>query len=281
MTQEQIQIGRSVQEQSHRAEAARLIKDGGVVGQFVRGVCILWIDAENRAAADRIYEIKGAKRLGRPFSVLLETHSFISILDGAVVHPDLHPFFFDPDELEDRLGALCMIRAPIRRDVARKLPEYTYTESEDGTCWVQTWVPCGHKPGRQILEEMWSIGMRLPGVTSMNVSGEPEIVEQGDGMAFCEQHEVPLFLEDQLDTGRVRGSFPIISIDADGVHLVRSGHFPPYIFKYLLDGTEIDLSQVRQPKYPIVNTHSEETARRLPAAQIRREILEMLDGEMP
>ncbi len=278
MTQEQVQVLRSVQEKAHRAEAARRIKDGGVVGQFVRGVCILWIDAENRDAVDRIYAIKGAKRQGRPFSVLLETNSFISILDGTIIHPDLHPFFFDPDELEDRLGALCMIRAPIRKDAARKLPDYTYTQSEDGTCWVQSWVPCGHTPGRQMLEEMWSIGLRLPGVTSMNVSGEPEIVEQEDAVAFCDRHDVPIFLEDSLDTGMVRGSFPIISIDAEGLHLVRSGHFPPYLFKYLLDGTEIDLSNARRPKYPIVNTHTEAAARRTPAAQIRREILAMLDG---
>ncbi len=196
MTQAYIQIRRTVQEKADRMEAARRIKDGEVVGQFVRGVCILWIDAQNREAVKRIYAIKGARRVGRPFSVLLETNSFISILDKEAIHPGLHAFFFDPDELEDRLGALCMIRAPIRKAAADKLPGYAYTTAEDGSRWVQSWVPCGHKPGRQLLEEMWSIGIRLPGVTSMNVSGDPEIVEQDDALAFCEDHDVPLFLQD-------------------------------------------------------------------------------------
>ncbi len=278
MSQEQISIAYSVQEQSHREQAARSIKEGKVVGQFVRGVCILWIDAENRRAADRIYQIKGAKRAGRPFSILLETRSFISILDQEAIHPNLHRFFLDPDELEARLGALCMIRAPIQRKAVQKLPGYTYTRTEDGTYWLQSWVPRGHAPGRQLLEEMWSIGIRLPGVTSMNVSGEPEIVDQDEAVAFCEEHDISMFLQDQLDTGMVRGSFPIISIDLEGVHLVRSGHFPPYLFKYLLDGTEIDLSGARRSKYPIVNTHTEEAAQRMTAERIRKEILEMLDG---
>ncbi len=278
MTQQQISIAHSVQEQADREEAACRLCDGQVIGQFVRGVCILWIDAENREAADRIYQIKGARRVGRPFSIMLETNSFISILDKEAIHPALYRFFFDPDELEDRLGALCLVRAPIRKRAAEKLPEYTYTAAEDGTYWIQTWVPCGHKPGRQMLEEMWSLGLRLPGVTSMNVSGEPEIVEQADALAFCEANNVPMFLQDPQDTHVVRGSFPIISIDRRGVHLLRNGHFPPYLFKYLLDGTEIDLSHAIPSKYPIATTHTQEQAREMPAAQIRKELLRRLDG---
>lgn len=278
MTQEHIHIARSVREQVHREEAACRLCDGQVVGQFVRATCILWIDAENPQAAERIYQIKGAKRTGRPFSIMLETNSFIAILDEEAIYPALHRFFLDPDELEDRLGALCMVRAPILKQIAKRLPEYAYSVSADGTCWLQSWVPCGYIPGRQVLEEMWSIGMRLPAVTSMNVSGQPEIVEQDEAVAFCERYSIPAFLRDPLDTGAVRGSFPIISIDRQGAHVVRAGHFQPSLFKYLLDGTEVDLSGMSPSKFPLLKTHTEAEARETPAPQLRKELLRIMDG---
>jgi hypothetical protein len=111
----------------------------------------------------------------------------------------------------------------------------------------------------------------------MNLSGQPEIVEQYEGIAFCKAQEIPLFLADYKDSSRVRGSFPIVSIDRGGVTLLREGQFPGYLVAYLF-GAEVDMTNAARAKYPVVRTHCERCAGRVSPRQLHDEIVEYLDS---
>lgn len=266
----------SFRERSNCREAARLMAAGYTVGAFVRTTCGIWIDGSSAAGVDAVYRIKGQKRVGRPFSMLLDAPRFVARLDPDQLAPALHDIFLDPDKLAARLGDLCFIRAPITAAAAGALPEELWSRTPDGTFWLQNWVGCDNAPALMLLEEMAAQGTELPVATSMNVSGQPEIVDQEDGAQFCREHDIPLFLHDPAHRGHVQGSYPIISIDHDGVHLLRHGHFPGELFRYLLDGLPVTLEGARPATYPLVPTHDEATAATLDGPTLRCQIAEAL-----
>lgn len=157
---------------------------------------------------------------------------------------------------------------------------FAVSQTSDGAYWMQTWLPTVDSPASLLVEELREEGVELWAVTSMNVSDQPEIVEQDEGIAFCGTHGIPLFLADPEDKRAVRGSFPIIGIDRGGIRLIREGHFPGYLFEYLLGDAHVDTSQPIPAKYPLLLTPSREAASKLPAHQLRKEIIARLDGEV-
>lgn len=258
-------------------QAAQLVKAGVPIGLFVRGVCVLWIDGENCAATEAIYRIKGERRVGRPFGTVLQAAAFVELLDENKLPASLRNVLLDADELAARLGDLCLIRAPITTDAAEKLPPSMVSSTPDGTYWLQNWIPFEHQAVCLLVETMRKQNVTLPAVTSMNISGQAELVEQGAGIEFCQAHRIPLFLADPANTGIIRGSFPIIQVDQTGITLVREGHFPGFLFRYLLDA-EVDISQAVPSKFPLFQTHSMAAARNTPAYQLRREMIARLEG---
>jgi len=173
---------------------------------------------------------------------------------------------------------LCLIRAPIKKSVAQALPPDILSQSADGTNWLQNCEITGSGPVIALIQTIRNKGVEFPAVTSMNVSGQPEIVGRVEAEAFCREHSIPLVLANQEDGRKVRGSFPIIEVGEAGVKLVREGHFPGYLFRYLLDGAEVDLSGALPSKFPIMITHSEQVAARTNPGRLREEIIAGLEG---
>jgi tRNA A37 threonylcarbamoyladenosine synthetase subunit TsaC/SUA5/YrdC len=258
-------------------EAVRLIKAGYPVGSFVRAVCAIWVDAADPDAIKTIYRIKGERRVGRPMSTILPASDFVPLIDPAEVPPGLRDVLLDPAELEARFGSLGFIRVPIRQDAAASLPSSVLSRTPDGKYWLQNYIPSANDGIRLLLDEMRAQGVRLPAATSMNISGQPEIVEQEEGAAFCDSYSIPLFLGDPDDKAQVRGSFPIVGVDHTGVRLLREGQFPGYLVRYLL-GSEVDMSPAAQAKYPILRTHCERCAGRISPRQLHDEMISLLDG---
>ncbi|MFL5735674.1 MAG: hypothetical protein ACJ78Q_21155 [Chloroflexia bacterium] len=267
-----------ISEAANREWAARLIKEGASVGSFVRSVWVLWIDPANRDGVDAIYRIKGAKRTGRPMGTTLGAQSFVEMLDPDRIAPGLRTIFLDPQELESRLGMLCLVRAPIRKSAAEILPPSLVSQAADGTYWLQNCVMTGSTPVAGLVQAMQDHGIRFPAVTSMNISGQPEIVDRAEAEAFCREHGVPLVLTGPEDKHAVRGSFPIIEVGPVGARVVREGQFPSYLFRYLLDGAEVELSGAAPARFPVVRTHSEEVAGRTGGKQLREEIIARLES---
>ncbi len=268
----------SITDAASRERAARLVKNGAAVAAFVRSVWVLWIDPANHEAVETIYRIKGEKRTGRPMATALGAETFVELLDPDRIAPGVRKIFLDPEELKLRLSMLCLIRAPIKRSAVEMLPPIIVSHTPDGTAWLQNCVTTGPAPAVRLAESILGQGVAFPSVTSMNVSGLPEIVQQDEAEAFCRERRVPLALIDPGDKPLVRGSFPIIGVNKQGVRLIRNGHFPGYLFRYLLDGAEVELDGAALAKFPLVRTHSEEEASGTGATRLREEIIARLSG---
>lgn len=243
---------RSIRDAQDCLFAAEQLLRGRVVGSYVRGVCGLWADGRNAAALDTLYRIKGVAREGRPLGTTLDGRLFLDLLDTERINASVHDLFGNARRLDDRLGSICFIRAPIHEVHGRALPPRLVSQSEDGTYWLQNWLPAGCRSTPVWMAAVQQVGLMLPVATSMNVSGRPELVSEADGIAFCREHQIPVFLADPRSVPGVMGSFPIIRVGGDGLTLLREGQFPARLMEGLLAEYTIDLSNYRAAKYPHV-----------------------------
>ena len=258
--------------------AARQIESGEVVGSYIRGVCGLWIDGASAKAIDLIDEIKGEKRASRPFGTTLDGAEFARMIDPGQIAPSTRGLFLDAEQLRSRLGSLCFIRIPIRKQVGIELPPRLVSQTEDGTYWLQNWIPWGCRSSRLWMEALKGQKIEFPSATSMNVSGNPELVEQEAGVEFCESQGISTFLGDPESRYEVKGSFPILQVDKAGISLIREGHFPGILFRYLLQEWEIALSDYKPAKYPLVQLPEELQSGASTGHQLRLDLIEHLDG---
>jgi len=258
--------------------AARQIDSGEVVGSYIRGVCGLWIDGASAKAVEHIDEIKGEKRAGRPFGTTLDGAEFARMIDPDQIAASTRGLFLDADQLRSRLGSLCFLRIPIRKQVGIDLPPRLVSQTEDGTYWLQNWIPWGCHSSALWMEALQGQKIEFPFATSMNVSGNPELVEQEAGVAFCESQGISIFLGDPQSRYEVKGSFPILQVDKAGIRLIREGHFPGILFRYLLQEWEIDLSDYKPAKYPLVQIPEALQFGALAGEPLRLALIERLDG---
>ena len=259
--------------------AAQLVSAGEPVGTYIDDVGTIWVDATNPAALQKVETIKGEKRTGRPLTAILFAADVVPLLDEEKIPATLHPIFLDPNELAARLGAIAPMRLPVRPAAAAQLPPVLITRTADGITWLQTLLPDGHPTISELVRAFNKAGVNLPGATSMNVSGQPEIVDQEKALAFSHQHGIPYLLRDPHSSHRVEGSFPILGVGPDGVALLREGHFPGRLFRDLLEYEDIDLSHAKPAKYPIPAAIREHfTHHGLPPHELRAELLRAIQG---
>jgi tRNA A37 threonylcarbamoyladenosine synthetase subunit TsaC/SUA5/YrdC len=246
----------SIRKGEDRHEAVRLIKEGFPVGIFVRSVAVIALDGMDPNAVDKIYRLKSERRGDKPMATILPAKILAGLIDAERIPPELHEIFLDARELESRLGTLTSVRVPIRPQAASELPSGLAPQGDDGIYWLQSWVPDQSSPGGLLVKEFEQQGVKLPGVTSMNTSGEPEIVDQAEALNFSAAHGLALFLGDPQAGGSVRGSFPILEVGPAGIRVIRQGHFSAGLFQRLLDGAAVDESHARAAKYPLLQTDS-------------------------
>jgi hypothetical protein len=223
-----------------RQKAADLAKEGQPIGSYNRGVCAIWGDGANPEFPATVAKIKGELRGNRPLAASLSTERFVEMLDLSKVPPSLHDTFLNAKKLADATGSLCFFRAPITDAAARTLPPSMVSEI-DGVKIIQNWDAKGHRPTHKLLRAFEHEGIEFPAVTSMNVSGEPEITSQQQGIEFSQVRGIPMFLEDPKDPHRAVGSYTILGLSDSGLQLVREGNIPSEVIQKLL-GVEIDTS---------------------------------------
>lgn len=259
-------------------KAATLATEGIPTGTYIRGVCGLWADGQNSKGLDAIYRIKGAERSARPVGTTLMSSAFVELLDVGKIHRSIRGLFLDNRELVNRLGSICFLRVPIKKEVGESLPARLVSRADDGMYWIQNWLPEGCRATQAWMEALRNMNIVLPVATSLNVSGEPEIVDQEEGRKFCEENQVPIFLVDRKSPGRAKGSFPILRVNSDDLTLLREGHFPAALFQSLLDGWGVDLSSYQPAKFPPVDIPIAITRGMASPEQLRLNLLEYLDG---
>ena len=239
----------SLNDSSARLEAVRIIKNGEAVGVFNRGVCAIWGNGRDKHFYEEVIRIKGEKRGEKPLATTIRTRDFLELIDKKKIPRFLHGILLNPENLALRIGSLCFIRAPIKAGAAKKLPSYLSSKIDESTYVMQNWDAYGHDSLDNFMDLLQKEGVDFPSVTSMNFSGETEIVDQEEGIEFSQKSGIKIFLTDKLDTGKVKGSFTIISLSEDGLKLIRDGNIPGHVFPYLFEA-DINTKDSIPAKFP-------------------------------
>lgn len=268
---------KSIHDPIARSEAVELVVHGEPVGIYNRGVCAIWGDGNNNEFYEKVVKIKGENRQKKPLATTLRTSDFIQLIDQAEIPDFLHSIFQDPVSLVERTGSLCFLRVPVKKELASQFPPYIVSKNAEGLYEMQNWDANGHAPTHAFIDELLQNGINLPAVTSMNLSGDPEIVDQSEGIEFAKKTGIRIFLTDEKDTGMAKGSFAIVGVGKSGISLVRDGHLPSYVFPYLFE-VSVDTQIAIQPKYPQIEFPKDYFNGDTPS-QMRKKIIEFISNE--
>lgn len=239
----------SIWDRVDREYTAGYVLNGGIVGVFNRGVNALWIDAKNHAAVSKLQEIKGEGRQGRPVALTIGFDVFARMIDTNSLTAELQEFLALSRDLKNELGSLCFIRAPLKPEFIDRVPYSSISVDEKGRTWIQTWDPYGHKPTDDLIRIMVGLGIEFPAVTSMNISGQPEIVDQIGGERFCREYGIPVYLKDEKTRLDLQGSYTIITLSEKGAELTRDGNVPGRAIQSILR-VPLITEGARQSNYP-------------------------------
>lgn len=264
-------VGSLLSEQD-RALAAKEVAKGNVIGVFNRGVNALWIDSKNSAAVKRLQQIKGEQRKDRPLALTIGFETLAGLVDHGSLHSEAQEIV--SRNLKKELGSLCFIRIPLKNQSIANFPDSTLSFDENGQAWVQTWDAHGHTPTEKLIKLMIRQNIKYPGVTSMNISGKPEIIDQDQAEYFCRQNNISVYLKDPKSHRDLKGSYTIIALEKDGVKLKREGNIPSWIIEKIV-GVKLQSSGAKQPVHPQIS-FPEQLIEGLPAEGIRRAVLDFL-----
>lgn len=246
----------SLWDNKDRLKAATLVARGEVVGIFNRGVNALWVDTENNSALKKLVKIKREERVNRPISLTLDLNQFIKAVDLGYISKEVRDFLSVSEELKENFGSLCFIRAPLKKELIGKIPKVAFYEDNKGIIWIQSWDPYGHIFTESFINSILSLGVKFPGVTSMNISGQPEIVDQKEAERFCLENKISYYLKDPYSNPKLQGSYTIITLSEKGIELTRDGNIPgKYIqtifgFNFISNGSLPKAAKYPQIEFP-------------------------------
>lgn len=238
----------SLRSREDRILAAKLLAKGEMVGIFNRGVCALWFDGGDQKAVRKMWKIKGEGRRGRPIALTLDFNQFIPMIDVELLPSDLRNLILAPD-FSSKVSSLCFIRAPIKATHQNLVPDHAKSFTSDGVCMIQNWDSFGHHPTERFLNEVKRMGVKHPAVTSMNITAQPEIVDQKQGEEFCKKYGILIFLKDPKAHPKHLGSYTIFTFGREGIKLDRDGNIPARLFTKIF-GIPIDTKGAKKPYYP-------------------------------
>ncbi len=200
------------------ARAIDAARGGAVIGAHFGTVFGLIVDGSHPDVADDIMRIKGAARGHKPLGVCLPPDRLTSVIDLPSLSPRLRALVSAP-WFAEKLAAMVAVRAPLAPEAG--IPDPLRSQV-DGTAWVQVFDPT-RMPGASVLiAAMWQAGMRWVAATSMNDSGQTEIVELDDAADFARRHGLPVLFE-ATAVHAASGSLPILELRADRLWLDRHG----------------------------------------------------------
>lgn len=239
----------SIWDWTDREYAAGVIKNGGIVGVFNRGVNALWINGQDLTAVTRLQEVKGEGRVGRPVALTIGFERLVEMIDPDVLTDEVRRFLEVTQDLKTHLGSLCFLRVPLKHDLMKAVPQSSLSIDTQGRPWIQTWDPFGHQPTEDFIKRSENLGVEFPAVTSMNISGQPEIVDQKRGEEFCRESGLPIYLKDPKIHDKIRGSYTIITLGEKGIEVTRDGNIPYRVIQPIF-GLPFSIENMALPKYP-------------------------------
>lgn len=140
--------------------------------------------------ADDIAALKGRAGTGRPLSVCLPSARLARLIDPAQLHGSIRDWALDERGLARAFASQCLLRVPVRPLVAASLPAQLIGYL-DGVPYLQSLDPSGLPGAGTFVRSLWSAGVTVPAITSMNVTGEPVIVEPAAAVRFASAAGLP------------------------------------------------------------------------------------------
>lgn len=267
----------SIWERSDRKYAARMIADGGLVGVFNRGVNAIWVDGQNLEAIGKMQAIKGEARVGRPVALTIGFDRLTTMIDSDALTDEVRRFLMITEDIKDYLGSLCFLRVPLKEEYRQDVPVSSLSTDTQGRYWIQTWDPFGHEPTEDLIKIAESLGVKFPAVTSMNINGQPEIVDQNEGEEFSQKSGIPIYLRDPKIHDRIKGSYTIITLGERGAEVTRDGNIPYRVLQPIF-GLSLYIDNMASPKYPQME-FPDSLITGLSSREIRVAILRYINGE--
>ena len=111
--------------------AARMVREGAIIGASFGTVYGLIGGGDSPRLGDKMAQIKGEARIGRPLSTCLPARRFSQLLDPDEIHPALRGLALDGHALSHTLSSLAFVRAPIRRSEVDNLPACLVSRTDD------------------------------------------------------------------------------------------------------------------------------------------------------
>ncbi len=206
-----------------RARAAEFVAGGQIVGASFASVFGLVGDGMQASLGYDLAAIKGRPQLGRPLSVSLPATRLSELIDLAHVRPSLRSWAVDGAGLAWQLSSRSYLRVPVRASVASWIAPHLLSYV-DGVPYLQSLDPNGMPGIGEFMGALWSAGVEFPAMTSMNVSGTPEITEFAPAVRFAHAAGLPALLLGPSQP-RHRGSLSILTLGPSGLSLSRAGTF--------------------------------------------------------
>jgi hypothetical protein len=217
-----------------------LMEGGSGIGGFVRGTAFVLGDARNGDYLQTVCRLKGERRSRMPMGVCFNPERIIPFADLENIPEFMHPYFKDPQLMEEAFAGFSFLRFPLNTEGIEQLPQTVYSIDVNGNHMIQNWVP--DEGLKKIVQMMEESGM-VPGITSLNKMGQPEVTNQiiAAQIAF---ENLAGFLYDPrgpyagiIDGVYPKGSYPIIEthkILDHGIKLARAGHLSHRVMEALV-----------------------------------------------
>lgn len=219
------------------AGAAQRIAEGKVVAVDNDSVWALWGDAGNPHFVQQVRTMKNRNPESR-FGMTLPFEAVAGYVDLDRVHPGLHQYFHNPVLLTDLVGSLAFVRFPVsRREIARStLNDAVISYDRFDEPVIQNYDPTGKANVQLLIAEALGQGAILPAASSMNCSGEAEIMTTEKAHTFIKKHSIKDAIADSRASRVGSGSFAILDVNHTGIQLVREGNVSAGLMGRILQG---------------------------------------------
>jgi len=239
--------------------AINTLETGGVVGVSNTAVFACVSSLSSVEAGQRLFNTKD-RRLTRTVGALVTSEQLSDFTDMDRCSPDVRKLLEDPEVINNTVADLAFVRFPIKHSVVAKMSDVALRmmlshkpEGDRGMPYMQGFVSEANTEFKQLEKAMHHKKLPNPVITSMNISGQPEITEPEDAKAFCKERDIPLLLNRNGRNPVSHGSFPIFEATPHGLICVRVGNISTAVMRrilqpilsYDLDQTSINKSHVQ------------------------------------
>lgn len=198
--------------------AVEAVANGGVIGAHFGTVFGLIVDGSHEGVADEILRLKGSARGHKPLGACVTPSRLVEAIDVTQL-PEHVRSLVQEWWFSRQLAGMVAIRAPAPASAGVPAALRSHVDDLD---WVQVFDPMRMPGASTLIAALWQAGVQWVAATSMNESGQTEIVETADAVAFADRHGLSMLFEPAA-VHAASGSLPILELRPEGLRLDRHG----------------------------------------------------------